>query len=127
MLRRKPPQEQPGTILKKNDLGSIRLYSFIADGTEESPITITSTSTNQHTLYNLSYEDFVVSHCVISYSNAIGTIKIKSVKNVLWDNTKSVLGILKTGIRRVFGIFVNSTFIARNSTNSGNNSGWDFE
>lgn len=116
-----------GSTFKVSSTGSIRIYSITANGTEAEPIIITSTSTIQHTLYNLSYNDFIVTNCNISYSNVIGVTKIKKVNSATWSGIKNVMLVLKAEIKRVYGVFVNSSWIARNSTDSGNNSGWNFE
>jgi hypothetical protein len=99
---------------------------FIANGSESKPIIITSDVANQHKLHCTGYADIIVNYCNISYSNVTGTPKIKTFFSKTWASINKAAGIAKAGIKRIMGIYVNSAWIANNSTDSGNNSGWNF-
>ncbi len=78
-------------------------------------------------LLNQSYNDIVVEYCDIAWSQATGTLRIKTFEGKTWSDIKSGMGGLKAGIKKILGVYVNSAWIAQNSTDSGNNSGWNFE
>lgn len=110
----------------------LKLQDVTANGTLGNPITITSYSgfgplEFPHKLVNLTLNDFNVEYCNISWSDAVGTARIKTVLGKALASIKSISGVLKANIRKVFGVKVNSEWIAHNSTDSGNNSGWHFE
>jgi len=109
---------------------NISVKSFTAVGTQANPITITTFSVSgvfaNHKLRNELLSDIVVQYCIISYSNVIGTLKIKSFLGKTWASMSKAAGIAKASIKKIMGIYVNSAWIANSSTDSGNNSGWNF-
>lgn len=110
----------------------IRVQTFNAIGTEENIIYLSAYVTSgsitlPFELLNQSYNDIVAEYCDIAWSHASGTIKIKTFGGKTWSAIKSGIGVLKSGIKKILGVYVNSTWIAKNSTDSGNNSGWNFE
>lgn len=119
-------QIEKGRKIRFSAYGNTKMIGLIANGTASEPITITSNSAAQHKLFNLSTTDFVVNYCNISYSNVTGTPKIKTLMDKAWTSINKAAGIAKASIKKVMGISVNSAWIANNSTDSGNNSGWTF-
>lgn len=105
--------------------------SFTAIGTAVNPINISSQITQtiigQHFLRNLSTSDIIVEYCDISYCNVSGTTKIKTFIGKTWSSISKAAGIAKASIKRIMGVYVNSVWIANNSNDSGNNTGWNFE
>lgn len=103
---------------------------FVAIGTSFSKIFLTTFSVSgpfaNHELTNLSTSDIIVEHCDISYSTVTGTPKIKTFLGKTWASISKAAGIAKASIKRIMGVYVNSAWIANNSTDSGNNSGWTF-
>lgn len=109
----------------------IRVQTFNATGTEENIIYLfayvsSGSVTLPFQLLNQSYNDIVVEYCDIAWSEASGTLKIKTFEGKTWSAIKSGIGVLKSGIKKILGVYVNSAWIARNSTDSGNNTGWEF-
>jgi hypothetical protein len=116
-----------GKRVRFSEMGTNELYNLTANGTELLPITITSMTAAQHKIVNLSTNDFTVEYCNISWSSVTGSPRIKTFLGKTWASINKAAGIAKASIRRIMGINVNSAWIARNSTNSGNNTGWNFE
>ena len=110
---------------------TVRVNTFVAIGSPDNNITLTAfvtsgSITSPFKLLNLSYNDITVEYCDISWSNVTGTTKIKTFMNKTWASIKSGIGVLKAGIGKIMGVAVECKWIANNSTDSGNNSGWQF-
>lgn len=110
----------------------LRVKTFNAIGTEENIIYLfayvsSGSVTMPFELLNQSYNDIIVEYCDIAWCEATGTLKIKTFEGKTWSAIKSGMGVLKAGIKKILGVYVNSAWIAQNSTDSGNNSGWNFE
>jgi hypothetical protein len=97
-----------------------------ANGSVSNPIVITSQDTLPHRLHCTGYSDIIVTYCNISYSTVTGTAKIKTILGKTWASMSKTMGVAKASIKKIMGIYVNSAWIATNSTDSGNNTGWNF-
>lgn len=115
-----------GRKLRLSEYGTVKVNEVVANGTESNIITITSNASAQHKFVNKSTNDITVTYCNISWSSVSGTLRIKTILNKTWSAMSKTMGVAKTSIKKIMGIYVNSAWIATNSTDSGNNSGWNF-
>ncbi len=116
-----------GKRLKVTGGATVTLNTLECAGTPGNVIELTSTNTTPFNMQNLSLNDISVEYCNISYSTVTGSPRIKNVMDKAWVSIKRSSGVAKALIKKVFGVNVNSGWIARNSTDLGNNSGWEFE
>ncbi len=87
-------------------------------------ITITSSTTSQAKLVKSSVGNVNADYCDISYSLVSGQLGIKKVQGVAVASVKQVEGVVKASVKRIMGIPMSGQWIATNSTDSGNNTGW---